>query len=65
MQIDAFHVLIAMVMVSVTMGSMTVSMRVGMDRLRWSGGKRGVYRWTGSRACAKVVEMVIVCLDST
>lgn len=54
-----------MVMVSVSMGSMTVSMRVGMDRLRWSGGKRGVYRWTGSRVCAKVVEMVIVCLDST
>ena len=54
-----------MVMVSVTMGSMTVSMRVGMDRLRWGGGKRGVDRWTGSRAYANVVDMVVVCLDST
>lgn len=54
-----------MVMVSVTMGSMTVSMGVGMSRLGWSGGKRGVDRWTGRRACAMVGEMVIVCLDST
>ena len=48
-----------------TMGPMTVSMRVRMKRFRWGGGKGGVDRWTGRRACAMVVEMVIVCLDST
>ena len=54
-----------MVMVTVTMGSMTVSMRVQMNGLRWSGRKRRVDRWTGRRACVMVVEMMIVCLDST
>ena len=54
-----------MVMVSVTMGSMTMSMRVRMNRLRWSGRKGRVDRWTGRRACLMVVEMMIVCLDST
>ena len=65
MQIDAFHVLIAMVMVTVTMGSRTVSMRVRMNGLRWSGRKGRVDRRTGRRACVMEVEMMIVCLDST
>ena len=47
------------------MGSMAVSMRVRMNGLGGSGGKRGVDRWNGRRAFAKVVKMVIVCLDST